>query len=151
MVAYVYDQGLLDLTSGAPSGGAPWLSNAYKITLVTSAYTFAYGDRYASAFSGMELSTLSFTAGYGGLMRKAITGKTVSYNVTSHHVEFAGDALTWSGLSAGSAGWAIMVRESGTDALSPVLVAYQLVNVVTNGGDLVLTPPASGYVVVSAG
>jgi hypothetical protein len=84
-------------------------------------------------------------------MRKAITGKVVSYNVTSHHVEFAGTALTWSGLSAGSAGWAIMLRESGTDALSPVLVAYQLVNVITNGGDLVLTPPASGYVVVSAG
>ena len=151
MTAYVYNQGLIELTSGAPSGGAPWVSNTYKMTLVASAYTFAYTDRYASAFSGNELSTLSFNAGYGGLMRRALSAPGVSYNVTSNHVELFANAVVWSGISAGSAGWAILLRESGTDALSPLVAAYALVNILTNGGDLTLTPPASGFLVVSAG
>ncbi len=151
MAAFVYDQGLIELTSGAPAGGVPWLSNTYRLTLVTSSYTFSYGDRYASVFSGQELSTLSFNAGLGGLMRKALSGAFASYNATSHQLELGANSITWSGLSAGSAGAAILLRESGSDALSPLVAYYPLVNVITNGADLILSAPASGFLVVSAG
>lgn len=150
MATFLYDSGLIDLTSGAPSAGAPWVSNTYKLTLLTSTYAASLGDRYASAFSGQELSTLSFNAGYGGLMRLTISGRVVSYNTTSHQIEFFGSAVTWSGISAGSAGAAVLLRESGSDALSPLIAYYPLTNIVLNGGDFTLSAPASGYIKASA-
>jgi hypothetical protein len=151
-MASVYDSGLRDLTSGALSGGAPWTSNTYKMALVTSGYVFSNGHSAASAFSGFELSSLSFNAGFGGLGRLAINGKVLSYNTTSHHLELFGSAVSWGGLSAGSVGGAVMVRESSTDALSPLIAFYPIAgSITTNGGDFVLSAPASGYLVVSAG
>ena len=150
MATTVYDGGLLDLTSGAPAGGVPWVSNTYKLTLVTSAYPVSAGHLYASAFSGYELSSVSFNAGFGGLMRRAVSGRTVSYIVASHYVALGGSAVLWSGISAGSAGAAVLFRESGTDALSPLIAYFPLTNITTNGGDLTLSAPASGYLVVSA-
>lgn len=150
-MASVYDSGLLDLTSGAPAGGQPWLSNTYRLTLVTSSYVFSAGHLYASAFSGQELSSLSFTGGFGGLMRRALSAAFISYNTTSHHLEFGANAVIWSGISAGSAGAAILLRESGTDAVSPLIAYYPLTNITTVGADLTLSAPASGFLVVSAG
>lgn len=149
MATLVFDGGLVDLTSGAPSGGVPWVSNVYKLTLVTSAFPASAGMRYASAFSGYELSTASFTGGFGGLMRQTISGRAATLNSTSHYVALTGSACVWSGISAGSVGAAVLLRESGSDAVSPVIAYYPIANVVTTGGDLTLSSPASGFLVVS--
>ena len=151
MATTVFDGGLRDLTSGAPSGGVPWVSNVYKLTLVTSAYAVSAGELYASQFSGFELSTASFTAGFGGLMRRTISSRAATLNATSHYMALTGDPVTWSGISAGAVGAIVLLRESGTDALSPVVAYYPVVNVVTAGGDLIVSAPASGFLVVSTG
>ncbi len=151
MPTLVFDAGLRDLTSGTPSGGPPWLSSVYKLTLVTSAFVASAGMLYASAFSGQELSTLSFNAGFGGLMRHALSAVFLSYNTASHHLEFGASTVVWSGLSAGSVGAAVLLRESGTDALSPLIAHFPLTNIMTNGGDFILSAPASGFLVLSAG
>ena len=151
MATMVFDGGLVDLTSGAPSGGVPWVSTTYKLTLLNSAYAASAGTRYASAFSGFELSTASFTAGFGGLMRRTISSRAATLNGTSHYMALTGDAVTWSGLSAGAVGAIVLLRESGTDAVSPVLAYYPVANVVTAGGDLIVSAPASGFMVVSTG
>lgn len=149
-MALVFDGGLIDLTSGAPAGGAPWVSNTYKLTLVTSAFVASVGMRYASAFSGTEISTVSFTAGFGGLMRRPLSAAALSYNTTSHQMEFYASTIVWSGLSGGSVGGAVLLRESGTDAVSPIIAYYPFTNVTTNGGDFIVSAPTSGFLVLSA-
>lgn len=149
-MATVFDGGLIELTSGSPSGGAPWTSNTYKLTLVTSSFVASVGMRYASAFSGTEISTVSFTAGFGGLIRRTISGTSLSYNATSSQLEFVANAVVWSGLSGGSLGGAVLLRESGSDALSPVIAYYPFTNVTTNGGDFTVSAPASGFLVLSS-
>lgn len=149
-MALVFDGGLIDLTSGAPSGGVPWVSNVYKLTLVTSTFVASIGMRYASAFSGNEISTVSFTAGNGGLIRKRLSSTTLSYNATSHQMEFYASTVVWSGLSGGSLGGAVLLRESGSDAVSPIIAYYPFTNVMTNGGDFIVSAPASGFLVLSA-
>lgn len=150
MPAFVYDIGMKDLTSAGPSGGPAWTSNTYKLTLVTSAFVTSNGDNYASAFSGYELSTVSFTAGFAGLMRRTLSAAFISTNTTSHQIEFGANAVVWSGISAGSAGAAVLMRESGSDAVSPLIAYYPLTNIVLNGGDFTLSAPASGFLKMSA-
>lgn len=149
-MAFIFDTAFADLTSGTTTGGPPWLSAQYKMTLVTSAFTASAGLLYCSAFSGYELSTVSFNAGFGGLMRRMLSNAFQSYNATSHQLELGASPIVWSGLSAGSVGAFILLRESGSDAVSPMIAYYPAVFVVTNGGTFTVSAPASGFLVVSA-
>ena len=150
-MALVFAGGLRELTSGGPSGGNAWSNVTFKLTLVTSAFVASAGMFYASAFSGSEASTASFTGGFSGTMRRALSGNAISYNATSFQFEYTASIVTWSGLSAGSLGGVVMLRESGTNAVSPIIAYYPLATVTTNGGDFVVSAPASGYLVVSGG
>jgi hypothetical protein len=96
------------------------------------------------------VATTVYNGGFGGLMRRTVSGRTVSHIAASYYVVLGASAVVWSGLSPGTAGAAILLRESGTDALSPLIAYYPLTNVTTNGGDLTLSAPASGYLAVSS-
>ena len=75
---------------------------SFYATLVRASYVPAESHVYASAFSGSELSSISFTAGFNGTGRISLTGRILNTNQTSNQAEFQATGLTWSGLSAGT-------------------------------------------------
>ncbi len=119
---------------------------SYYITLVSNGYTPSENHVYASAFSGNELSSPSFTGGYNGTMRISLTGRVLNVNTTSSQVEFQANGVTWSGLSAGTAHAFIILQQAGSDGLSP-LVAYNSLGgfpLTTNGTNLTLSVTSAG-------
>ena len=55
-------------------------------------------------------------------------------------------SLVWLAINAGIIRWVAIVRESGSDAASPVIGYLESASfpLVTNGGDVTLTIPAGG-------
>ena len=124
--------------AGFANGDEDWDTKIYKVTLVSNNYTAAASHNYISAFSGAELSSTSFTGGFNGTMRLTLGSRTVTQNNTDNQGEMDAADSVWSGLSAGTAYALVVFRESGTDAVSP-LVAYLSATglpLVTNGGDV---------------
>jgi hypothetical protein len=119
---------------------------SFYATLVRASYVPAVSHVYASAFSGSELSSVSFTAGFNGTGRLSLTSRLVNANQTSNQCELQAATLTWAGLSAGTAAAMIIFQQSGTDALSP-LVGYTCAGgfpVVTNGTNLTISFTSAG-------
>ena len=119
---------------------------SFYITLVSTNYVPALSHIYASAFSGAELSSTSFTAGYGGTMRISLTARVLNINQTSNQAEFQCGTVVWSGLSAGTAAAMVLIAQSGTDAVSPI-VAYTCAGgfpIVTNNTNLTISFTSSG-------
>ena len=125
---------------------------SFYITLLSNNYVPDQAHRYASAFSGAELSSTSFTGGSGGTMRISLTGRILNINVTSHQAEFQANTITWSGLSAGTAHAFVVMQYStsgatqGSDGNSP-LVCYNSLGgfpIATNGTNLTLSVTSTG-------
>lgn len=119
---------------------------SFYATLVSNNYAPATSHIYASAFSGAELSSISFTAGYNGTGRISLTGRVLNTNQLSNQSEFQANTLVWSGLSAGTAHAIIFFQQSGTDALSP-LVGYTCAGgfpIVTNNTNLTVSFTSAG-------
>lgn len=132
--------------SGFGDATEDWDTKTYKITLVSNNYTAAASHNYCSAFSGAELSSTSFTGGFNGTMRLTLGSRTVTQNNTDNQGECDAADSVWSGLSAGTAYALVIFRESGTDAVSP-LIAYLSATglpLVTNGGDVRVSWANSG-------
>src|SRR5215470_7295191 len=107
-----------------------WSSTAaaasFYWTLVSNNYTPAENHVYASAFSGAELSSSSFTGGYNGTMRLAVASRVVNMNTTSHQAEHQANSVTWSGISAGTAYAFVIIQQAGSDGLSPLITYNSL-------------------------
>lgn len=119
---------------------------SYYYTLVSNNYTPAETHIYASAFSGAELSSASFTAGFNGTMRLSITSRILNTNQTSNQAEFQAAGATWSGISAGTAHAVVVLQQAGSDGLSP-LVAYISTTgfpVTTNGTNFTISITSAG-------
>ena len=119
---------------------------SFYATLVRASYVPAGSHIYASAFSGSELSSISFTAGYNGTGRLSITGRILNINQLSNQAEFQANTLVWSGLSAGTAGAIVFFQQSGSDALSPLL-GYTCAGgfpIVTNNTNLTVSFTSAG-------
>ncbi len=119
---------------------------SFYATLVRSSYTPAESHVYASAFSGSELSSLSFTAGYNGTGRLSLTGRVLNVNQVSNQVEFQASALVWPGLSAGTAAMLVFLQQAGSDGASP-LIAWTTSGgfpLTTNGTQLTISFYSAG-------
>ena len=119
---------------------------SYYATLVTASYVPAESHVYASAFSGSELSSISFTAGYNGTGRISFTGRILNINQLSNQGELQANTIVWSGLSAGTAAAIVYLQQSGTDALSP-LVGWTCAGgfpIVTNNTNLTVSFTSAG-------
>lgn len=138
------------------SGKAGWMTGSlclwssttasFYATLTTGSYVPAESHVYASAFSGSELSSISFTAGYNGTMRLSLTGRIVNTNNVSNQVELQAASLLWSGLSAGTAVGLIILQQTGSDGTSPI-IGYTCAGglpVVTNGTNLSISFTSAG-------
>jgi hypothetical protein len=119
---------------------------SYYITLVSNGYVPDEDHNFASAFSGNELSSTSFTAGYSGTMRISLTGRVVNSNATSNQAEFQAATVVWSGISAGTAHAFVVIQQSGSDALSPIIVYNSLGGfpITTNATNLTISFTSAG-------
>ena len=119
---------------------------SYYITLVSNNYTPSENHVYASAFSGAELSSTSFTAGFNGTMRISITGRVLNVNTTSNQVEFQCNGFTWSGLSAGVAHAFIVLQQTTNDGNSPMITYNSLGGfpITTNNTNFTLSLTSAG-------
>lgn len=134
---------------GWPNGALCYWSSttaSFYVTLVSNSYIPSEAHSFASAFSGHELSSLSFTAGYNGTMRISITGRVLNNNATSNTAEFQCNTVTWSSISAGTAHAFVVIQQSGSDALSPIVCYNSLGGfpILTNGTTLSLSMTSAG-------
>lgn len=146
MPSFVYNNFKGDLASGSYQWANSLTSWIVKATLLTSAYVPTASHVYASIFSGQELSSTSHTALYNGTLRLSLVSTLISINNTAivgsaGRAELVASAVTWSGISAGSAQALVLLAESAASANSngnTRLIAYiDFVSVIlTNGGDL---------------
>ena len=124
---------------------------SFYATLVRASYVPAESHVYASAFSGSELSSISFTAGFNGTGRISLTGRILNTNQTSNQSEFQANGLIWSGLSAGTAAALIVLQQAGSDGLSP-LIAFTCGGgfpIITNGTNLTVSFTSAGILDVT--
>ncbi len=150
--SFIYDYAKSMAMSVSGPSLCYWSSTtaSYYITLVSNNYVPNEANVYASAFSGAELSSTSFTAGFCGTMRISLTGRTLNINNTSHQVEFGAATITWSGISAGAAHAFIVLQQATTSALSdansPVICYNSLGGfpITTNGTNLTLSITSAG-------
>jgi len=139
--------------AGFADGAEDWDTLTYKVTLVTSAYLPDPVHSYASAFSGAEVNVDDYAVGFGGSLRKTLTGKSVVENDTDDRSECHADDATWTTLSAGNTiEGSVVIREVTSDGLSP-LIAYVSggMPLATDGGNLTVTWNSAGvFGIVSA-
>jgi len=119
---------------------------SYYITLLSNNYTPAETHVYASAFSGAELSSTSFTGGYSGTMRISMTSRVLNTNQTSNQAEFQAATVVWSGISAGVAHAFVVLQQSGADARSELVMYNSLGGfpITTNGTNLTISFTSAG-------
>lgn len=120
---------------------------SFYIVLVSNNYVPNPAHVYASAISGSEVSDpTSFTSGYAGTARISLTGRILSINVTSHQAEFQANTITWSAISAGTAHAFVVLQQTTSNGLSP-LVCYNSLGgfpITTNGTNLTLSVTSAG-------
>ena len=141
------------ITNAAKGGWANgalclWSSTtaSFYITLLSNNITPAETQIYMSAFSGAELSSTSFTAGYNGTMRISLTGRVLNINQTSNQAEFQANTVVWSGISAGVAHAFVVIQQSGADARSEIVMFNSLGGfpITTNGTNLTISFTSAG-------
>ena len=127
-----------------------WSSTAagasYMWSLLSNNYVPSESHVYASAFSGAELSSSSFTGGFGGTIRLPVSNRALNINTTSNQAEHQANSATWSGISAGTAHAFVIVLQSTSDGNSPIITYNSLAGfpITTNGTNLTLAPTSAG-------
>jgi hypothetical protein len=138
MASAWYDSGLLEVLDGSTN----LTTDVIKVLLADASYVPSKAHEFADDVSGDELSGTGYAGGFAGAGRKTLAGK--AFANAANLISFTANAVTWSGIDAGTAAWAIIIREVSTDADSPILGYLDHADLVTDGGDIVLTPNAGG-------
>jgi hypothetical protein len=147
-MAHVYGPGALRCIIGnAQTTTIDWPNDTnIKAALSTSTHVpnkddIFYDDGGADDLLDGELSGTGYTAG-GDLLGS----QTVAYDSANDRVEFDAADAAWTGINAGTAAQATVLKDTGTPTTSPVLVDVDSGGfpVVTNGGDLTIQWNAEG-------
>lgn len=142
--------GVSTIISGQNLATCNWSSTnaaaSFFWTLVSNNYVPNETHVYASAFSGAELSSASFTAGFGGTIRLPVTNRVLNINTVSHQAEHQANSATWSGISAGAAHAFVLIMQATSDGNSPLITYNSLAGfpITTNGTNLTLAPTSAG-------
>lgn len=127
------------------------INDTIKVGLSTSTHTADRDDDFlddgsGSDFQSGELTGTGYTAGFGGAGRKTLASKSITVDKTNDRAEFTCAVVTWSAINAGTAAQATVMKEITNDAASKCIANIDTGGfpVVTNGGDLTLTPNAEG-------
>lgn len=120
-----------------------------KVMLTTASYTPNKDHNFASSVTN-ELSGTGYTGGFGGSGRKALASRTVTQDDTNDVAFLDAADVTWTAINAGTAAYAIVIKEVTADSDSPVLVVVDLSpDIVTNGGDFTIQWAADGICKIS--
>ena len=148
MASFVYGPGALRLIIGnAQTTTIDWPNDTtIKCGLSTSVHvpnkdnTFL-DDAGADDFLDGELSGTGYTADGDPLGTQ-----TVAYDAANDRVEFDAADAVWTGINAGTAAQATVLKDSGAPTTSPVICNVDTGGfpVVTNGGDLTIQWNAEG-------
>ena len=134
-----YNSGLRDVADRT----IDLVNDTIKVMLVNASYTPNKDHDFVDDVNANELSGTGYTGGFGGSGRKTLGSKAFSTDTANDRVEFTGAAITWTGINAGTAAYAIIIKEITNDGASRLIAFLDLdPDVVTNGGDFTLTPDA---------
>ena len=148
MASFLYGPGALRLIIGnAQTTTIDWPNDTnVKAALSTSTHVpnkddVFYDDAGADDLLDGELSGTGYTAG-----GDALGTQTVAYDSANDRVEFDAADAAWTGIDAGTAAQATVLKDTGTETTSPVICNVDTGGfpVVTNGGDLTIQWNAEG-------
>ena len=132
------------------------LNDTIKMGLSTSVHVVNRDDDFlddasADDFSSGELTGTGYTAGFGGAGRKTLASKTITVDKTNDRAEFDCADITWTGINAGTAARATVMKEITNDAASKEIANIDDGGfpIVTNGGDLTFQVNAEGLIQLS--
>lgn len=118
-------------------GDIDWLVDTIKVALYTGYTPDIDTHEFINAVTTEESGT-GYTA--GGI---TLTSKTTTVNTGTDLVAVDAANVTWSGLDVGTPSHAVIYKDTGTPATSPVICHIEL-GTASNGGDYTLTFNAGG-------
>lgn len=128
------------------SEGTQLDTDTIKVMLVDDTYVFDAAHNFVSDVVADEVSGSGYTGGFAGAGRKTLGSKAFSEDDANSRAEFDSSAdMTWTSISVGTVGGAILIREVTNDADSVVLAFMDFdPDVVTNGGNMTIQWNAEG-------
>jgi hypothetical protein len=131
------------------NGTVDLLADTIKVMLVNASASFNADHNFVSEVNANELSGTGYVGGFNGAGRQTLGSKAINEDDTNDRAEFDAADVTWTGINAGTASAAILIKE-GTADTDSLLVAYlDFTDVVTNGGNLTLQWDAEGILQIS--
>ena len=150
LASFIYGRGALRTIIGnAQTTTIDWPADTTTIKAALSSSTHVpnkddefYDDGGADDLLDGELSGTGYTAG-GDVLGAT---QTVAYDATNDRVEFDAPDASWTGIDAGTAAQATVLKDTGTPTTSPVFANVDTGGfpVTTNGGDLTIQWNAEG-------
>lgn len=141
MASHWYDQGLTAVAAHT----VDLLADTVKVMLLSPSYTFDKTHSFVSAVNSTELSGAGYVGGFGGSGRLALTSKTVTRDDVNFCATFAAANPTWTAISAGTAAWAVLIKEITNDAASLLIAAIDInPDVATTSSNFIVSWNASG-------
>jgi len=111
------------------------IDSGIKVMLVGTGYTPNKDHNFVNQVTS-ELSGTGYTGGFGGSGRKALASRAVTQDDTNDWSYFDAADVVWTAINAGTAAYAIVIKEITDDTASPILVVVDVSpDIVTNGGD----------------
>lgn len=143
MTSHVYNHGMYEIIAQSTN----WATADIRILLVDSGYAYDPDDNFVSDVVASELSTT-------GYARQVLDNTTITEDDAGDAVVLDADNEVYAaiGVPVGgpTLGGAVLYRNTGVDATSPVISFEDVTNTVLNGGALTITWPAAGIVVTTS-
>lgn len=141
MASRMFNKGMYEIIAQLTD----WATSNIDVLLVDDSYAFDPDQNFVSDIGvGAEVSTTNYT-------RKDLPGPTISENDPTDEVVLDANDITWSALGPASGGpivaGAIIFRNSGADATSPLLAFLDFTDTQVNGGDFTVAWNANGIIV----
>lgn len=121
-------------------GAIDLVNDAIKVALVTGYTIDVDAHEHWDDVAANEESGTGYTAG-----GETLANPTVTQDDTDDEGVFDADDVTWSGLDVGTPSHAIIYKDSGTPATSPLIAAVEL-GVASNGQDYTIQWGAEGII-----
>lgn len=119
-------------------GNIPWESGSFKVLLVAPAYTPDPDHNFVSQLSANELSGTGYQAGFSGTGRQALAGMSVTQDDTNNRAEATATPTLFSGINAGTIGYAVIYKVGTSDADSIIIATIDVPDTTTNGTDITI-------------
>jgi len=116
---FLYNGAKRDFANGVHDWDAG--GQTYRVLLVGTSYTPDPDHIFVADVVASEVSGAGYVGGFAGAGRKAITGRTVTANLTLDRAELDGGDISLPGLSVGTIKGAIIFRERTSDADSELI------------------------------